>query len=150
LGVQAGDLDDVAHDVFVIVHRRFDSFDGISRVTTWLFGICMRVAANYRRRQRRAPSEAALRARVREEVAVAVPADELLARREERAIAERLLAMLSLEKRAVFVMFEIESISCQEIAQTMGVPIGTIYSRLHAARRQLSELLRRHLPRNTR
>jgi RNA polymerase sigma-70 factor, ECF subfamily len=52
LGVQPSDLDDVAQDVFVIVHRRLDSFDRRARVTTWLFGICMRVAANYRRRRR--------------------------------------------------------------------------------------------------
>jgi RNA polymerase sigma-70 factor (ECF subfamily) len=46
LGVYPSDLDDVAQDVFVIVHRRLDSFDRRARVTTWLFGICMRVAAN--------------------------------------------------------------------------------------------------------
>src|SRR4051794_24672898 len=39
LGVQPADLGDLAHDVFVVVHRRLDTFDGTSRVTTWLFGI---------------------------------------------------------------------------------------------------------------
>jgi len=48
LGVRPADLDDVAHDVFVIVHTRLGSYDNTSRITTWLFGICMRVAANYR------------------------------------------------------------------------------------------------------
>src|SRR5687767_8088682 len=51
LGVQPAELDDVAHDVFVVVHRRLHTFDGTSRMTTWLFGICLRLAANYRRRR---------------------------------------------------------------------------------------------------
>src|SRR5690349_13932411 len=58
LGVDAADLADLAHDVFVVVHRRIHTFDSSSRMTTWLFGICMRLAANYRRRQRRVLSEA--------------------------------------------------------------------------------------------
>src|SRR3954467_11757509 len=52
LGIHPADLDDVAQDVFMIVYRRIGSFDRTSRITTWLFGICMRVAANYRRRRR--------------------------------------------------------------------------------------------------
>jgi len=52
LGIQPSDLDDIAQDVFMIVHRRLGTFDRRSRVSTWLFGICMRVAANYRRRRR--------------------------------------------------------------------------------------------------
>jgi RNA polymerase sigma-70 factor (ECF subfamily) len=141
LGVRRDDLGDVAHDVFVVVHRRLQTFDQTSRVTTWLFGICLRVAANYRRRQHRVHSEAALRARVTDDVSVQVPVDEMLARRQERASAERVLGALSLEKRAVFIMFEIESLSCQEIAEVMGVPIGTVYSRLHAARAQIQRIV---------
>jgi len=52
LGVRSSDLEDVAHDVFVIVHMRLEQFDQTSRITPWLFGICVRVAANYRRRRR--------------------------------------------------------------------------------------------------
>ena len=52
LGIHPSDLDDIAQDVFMIVHRRLDTFDRRARISTWLFGICMRVAANYRRRRR--------------------------------------------------------------------------------------------------
>ena len=143
LGVETADLRDIAQDVFVVVHRRLDTFDRSSRMTTWLFGICMRVAANYRRRQQRVRFEAVLRARAREDAELEVPVDEMLARRQERASAERVLAELSLEKRAVFIMFEIENLSCQEIAELMGVPIGTVYSRLHAARTQIQQIVSR-------
>jgi len=139
-GVHSTDVADLAHDVFVVVHRRIGTFDNTSRMTTWLFGICLRVAANYRRRQRRTLSEAALRAHVNDE-AVQVPVDEVLARRQASADAERVLAQLSLEKRAVFVMFEIENLSCQEIADLMGIPIGTVYSRLYGARAQIERIV---------
>lgn len=139
-GVRSTDVADVAHDVFVVVHRRIDTFDSTSRMTTWLFGICLRVAANYRRRQRRTLSEAALRAHANDD-AVQVPVDEVLARRQASAEAERVLAKLSLEKRAVFVMFEIENLSCQEIADLMGIPIGTVYSRLYGARAQIERII---------
>jgi RNA polymerase sigma-70 factor (ECF subfamily) len=143
MGVWPADLDDVAHDVFVVVHRRLDSFDNTSRMTTWLFGICLRVASNHRRRRRRTPSEAALRARMRDEAAVPASADQMVARRQDRATAERVLAELSVEKRAVFTMFEIEGLSCQEISELMGIRIGTVYSRLHAARNQIEAIVSR-------
>ena len=138
LGIHPSDLDDVAQDVFMIVHRRLDTFDRRSRVTTWLFGICMRVAANYRRR-RRWTLEVLSAGGNDERPAALVMADEILVRREEREIAERALDRLDVAKRATFVMFEIESLTCLEIAELMNVPIGTVYSRLHGARRQLEK-----------
>jgi RNA polymerase sigma-70 factor (ECF subfamily) len=146
LGVYPSDLDDVAQDVFVIVHRRLDTFDRRARVTTWLFGICMRVAANYRRR-RRWTRELLSGWTEDERPALLLAADDVLVRREEREIAERALDRLDVAKRAIFVMFEIESLSCLEIAELMSVPIGTVYSRLHAARRQLAKTIARDLKR---
>src|SRR5688572_22638203 len=52
LGVRQADLEDLSHDVFMIAHRRFREFSGTVKVNSWLFGICLRVAANYRRRAR--------------------------------------------------------------------------------------------------
>lgn len=146
LGVQPSDLDDVAQDVFVIVHRRLDSFDHTARITTWLFGICLRVAANYRRRRRW--TRELLSGWVEDNrPATLVAADEVLVRREEREIAERALDRLDVAKRATFVMFEIESLSCLEIAAIMDVPIGTVYSRLHSARREVQKTMARELKR---
>ena len=73
-----------------------------------------------------------------------VSADEMLSRRQERANAEQVLAQLSLDKRAVFVMFEIDELSCDEIASIVGVPLGTVYSRLHAARAAFKAALARY------
>jgi RNA polymerase sigma-70 factor (ECF subfamily) len=146
LGVYPADLDDVAQDVFIIVHRRLDTFDRRAQVTTWLFGICMRVAANYRRR-RRWTRELLSGWTEDERPALLLAADDVLVRREERESAERALDRLDVAKRAIFVMFEIESLSCLEIAELMSVPVGTVYSRLHGARRQLAKTIARDLKR---
>src|SRR5690348_5140787 len=50
LGVREPHIEDVFQEVFLVIFRRLDSFDGSSAVTTWLFGICLRVATGYRRR----------------------------------------------------------------------------------------------------
>jgi RNA polymerase sigma-70 factor (ECF subfamily) len=146
LGIHPSDLDDIAQDVFMIVHRRLDTFDRRARVSTWLFGICMRVAANYRRR-RRWTREVLSGGLEDERPSALAAADDILVRREQRELAERALNRLEVAKRATFVMFEIESLSCNEIAELMNVPVGTVYSRLHSARRQLEKHLARDLAR---
>ena len=146
LGIHPSDLDDIAQDVFMIVHRRLDTFDRRARISTWLFGICMRVAANYRRR-RRWTREVLSGGIEDERPSAQAAADDILVRREQRELAERALNRLEVAKRATFVMFEIESLSCNEIAELMNVPVGTVYSRLHSARRQLEKNLARDIAR---
>jgi len=146
LGIHPSDLDDIAQDVFMVVHRRLDTFDRRARISTWLFGICMRVAANYRRR-RRWTREVLSGGCEDERPSALAAADDILVRREQRELAERALNRLEVAKRATFVMFELESLSCNEIAELMNVPVGTVYSRLHSARRQLEKNLARDLAR---
>ena len=148
LGVRHADLDDLAHDVFVVAHRRLDSFNGSSRMTTWLFGISMRIAANYRRRRQNS-FEIPTGVSGNNRPATVVPVDELLVLREQRLLAETVLGQLVLEQRAVFVMYEIEALPCPEIAELLGVPIGTVYSRLHAARKRIEKLVSLMLPGTT-
>jgi RNA polymerase sigma-70 factor (ECF subfamily) len=138
LGVRSMDLEDQLQEVFLVAHRRLDSFDGSSELRTWLFGICLRIAAAHRRR-----------AHVRREVATPdgeapEPAsgsdpERAALEAEMRAELERLLSGLELEKRAVFVMFEVEGLTAPEIAGVMGTPVGTVYSRLAAARSELAK-----------
>lgn len=141
-GVPSVDLDDAFQDVFVVVQRRLGGFDGSSEVTTWLFGICRRVAAASRRR-----------AHLRHERSVEALADELAdpaldpeqaaeARQADARLAEVLDAM-DLDRRATFVMFEIDGLPCDEIAAVSGVALGTVYSRLHAARKEFARILQR-------
>ena len=141
-GVRLADLDDLAQDVFMVVHRKLSHLDPLGRIRPWLFGICMRIAANYRRR-RRWQVEIPSSGRDHNRAAGLPLADDLLIKGQDRELAERALATLEVDKRAILVMFEIEELPCAEIAELMNVPVGTVYSRLHAARRQLKEALAR-------
>ena len=149
LGVRDADLDDVLQEVFVVVHQRLSTFDGSAKMTTWLFGICLRIASAYRRRGfRRRETSVAEPPEPTDRASVSPEQD--LAAAESRRRLDALLDELDLEKRAVFVMFEVDEMPCEEIAQVLGVPVGTVYSRLHAARKNFQKALARMQARDTR
>lgn len=134
LGIHVADLEDALQDVFVVVHRRLGTFDGSSRLSTWLFGICLRVASQYRRKAHRRRERGVVDLeRMPSEGEGNAPEAAMLAREAERRL-EQVLDVLEPGRRAVFVMFEVESIGCAEIAEQLGLPLGTVYSRLGAAR----------------
>jgi len=138
LGVRDRDLEDQLQEVFIVVHRRLESFDGSSELKTWLFGICLRIAAAHRRRAHVRRELATLDGELPESGASKDP-EQSAVEREAREELEALLSGLDLEKRAVFVMFEIEGFAAPEIANIMGTPLGTVYSRLSAARSEVAE-----------
>jgi RNA polymerase sigma-70 factor (ECF subfamily) len=149
LGIKDADLPDMLQEVFLVVHRRAHAFDGSSKLTSWLFGICLRVAASYRRRAHRR-YEAQLEPGQLPPAAEASSPELALQQREARSKLDALLDTMSLDKRAVFVMFEVDNLSCAEIAAELGVPIGTVHSRLHAARAAFSKALQRQRARQAR
>lgn len=136
LGVREADVDDALQEVFVVVFRKRDEFEGRSRLTTWLYGICFRVASDYHRR-----------AHVRRERPTDEPVDEqseadpcrsdpevYVHGAQARALLDEALDGMDVEKRAVFVLYEIDELPVEEIALRVGIPVGTVYSRLRAAR----------------
>lgn len=139
LGVPEADVDDALQEVFVVVHRKLAAFEARSKVTTWLFGICFRVASEHQRR---------MYAR-REELTAAIPdatdaglnPEEHCEGREARARLDEVLAELDADKRAVFVLYELDELSVEVIAERVGVPEGTVYSRLRAAREDFDRAL---------
>lgn len=144
LGVRGAELDDAHQEVFIVVHRKLGTFDDASaKLTSWLFGICMRVASAARRKAHR-----------RHEVLTCVMPEQgsgvdtgpegRLQQRQAAELVDRVLDTLDLEKRAIFVMFEMDQLSCQEIADIVDVPLGTVHSRLHAARSEFQEGIRRN------
>lgn len=139
LGVRSADVPDMTQEVFLVVHRRLDSWDPQSRMTTWLFGICLKVAAGYRRRawfRRERPGEAP------DAASPGTPEEDTLAADARRRLS-LVLDTLPPDRRAIFVMFELEERSCAEIAELFGVPVGTVHSRLHAARKDFQKGLER-------
>ncbi|MFZ5895672.1 MAG: RNA polymerase sigma factor [Myxococcota bacterium] len=133
LGVRPADVDDVCQEVLLVVHRRLPEFDG-GALRSWLYAICLRVASEYRRS-----------ARIRREVTVAEPPDGVEASGpledvQMREFWERLLCgldQLDEAKRAAFVLYEIEELTLREVADAMGCPLQTVYSRLNAAREHM-------------
>ncbi|MBL8684032.1 MAG: RNA polymerase sigma factor [Myxococcales bacterium] len=140
MGVRDADLQDQLQEVFVVVHRRLADFEGRSTLTTWLFGICLRVVAGYRRKlARRKEHGSEDIPEVVDESSERDP-EQCASREQARVILATLLDAMDIEKRAVLVMFEVESMSCDEISKVLSVPVGTVYSRLHAARAQFEKL----------
>lgn len=138
LGVKSSDVADVAHDVFLVVRRRLPTFEGRSTLRTWIYGICIRVVSDYR-------SKAFRRREITEERVPELPADATQhGASENRQLQERLLALLEQldpDQRDVFVLYEIEELSMKEVAQAIGCPLQTAYSRLHTARANLKAKL---------
>ncbi len=143
LGVPVGGLEDALQDVFVVVHRRLDSFDASSKISTWLFGICLRVAAAHRRRAYLRHEDASLDSFEAVDANAQSDPEDFLLRREAQRRLEGVLASLPLERRAVFVMFEIEGMPASAIADILGIPLGTVHSRLHKARAEFAAVIAR-------
>lgn len=142
LGIHEGDVADAAQDVFLVVHRRLDQFEGRSKVTTWLYGICYRVAHDRRRLahvRRRVDDSSAIDERVDDRADVAAEAE----RRQGFAMLEEILDEMPIDHRAVFTLFELDGIGGEGIAEMLTIPLGTVYSRLRVAREQFRASLAR-------
>ena len=137
LGTPSAEIEDLVQEVFLVAHRRGGYRHGVARSTTWLAEIALRVFSNARRTRLRKPAEADDEAIAL--VAAAGDPFEAAASSEALRRVERALATLDLDHRAVFVLFELEGESCEDIAAGLGVPVGTVYSRLHNARRRVQK-----------
>ncbi|MFT3928502.1 MAG: sigma-70 family RNA polymerase sigma factor [Myxococcales bacterium] len=132
-GVRDSDLSDVVQKVFLTAFLRLPEFEQRSSFKSWLFGICQRQASDYRRS-----------APIRREVAVdgtdfdraPAPGDPSAntETRQEAMLAENILRKIPEAQREVFVLFEIEEFSGEEIAELLGISVGTVRSRLRLAR----------------
>ena len=140
LGVAMGDVDDAAQEVFLVAARRLDDFTP-ERERAFLFGTAVRVASTRRRSARRHPEEpdAALDEHARNEL----DPEELAELSRARPLLQELLDSMGEELRAVFILAEVEELGLREIAEVLGVPQGTVSSRLRAAREKFQAGVRR-------
>lgn len=134
LGVRDAELEDAAQEVFLVVCRRLGDFEGRSSLRTWLYGICLRTAQSYRRR---AASRREQLAAEPPEAHVQGEQDAALHRAQARRRLQRVLAELDEAKRTVFVLYELEQLSMKEVAEAVGCPLQTAYSRHQAGRQQV-------------
>ncbi len=139
--VPAADLEDAAQEVFLVVKRKLPGFHG-SNLAGWLYRIADLTARNYRRLawfkhlfalgHGYEPADAWTMA--------GTPAVTLEQKEDQRALAQ-MLARLSTKRRETLILFEVEGYSGQEIAALQGVPLKTVWTRLHHARKDLVSLV---------
>jgi len=140
LGVRDADIEDVCQEVFLVVHRRLPDFAQRSSLRTWLYSIALRCASDYRRRahrKREAPSSELV------DPMVEAPQPASVAERQARMLLDEILDTLDEPKRAVFVLYELEELAMAEVAEAVGCPLQTAYSRLHAAREAFEAAVKR-------
>ncbi|MBX5480716.1 MAG: RNA polymerase sigma factor [Myxococcaceae bacterium] len=134
------DPDDLLHEVFLVALRRTDVFVDNPEPRAWLYGVAVRVAQAARRR-----------ARVRrffglesaEDIADALTPEHAVHASDAKRRVYAALNPLSEKKRTVFILFELEGLSGEEIAQIVGCPLKTVWTRLHHARREFQRNLQR-------
>jgi RNA polymerase sigma-70 factor, ECF subfamily len=144
LGVPEAQVDDAVQEVFMIVHRRLPEFEGRASLRAWVCAIVTRVASDHRRTLRRKSPH----------VGASVDADTLpdegapdphenAVREEGVRLLHALLDQLDDDKRAVFVLAELEQMTAPEIAESLAENVNTIYARLRAARAEFEQLVAR-------
>jgi RNA polymerase sigma-70 factor (ECF subfamily) len=146
LGVHDSLIDDAVQDVFLVVHRRLADFEARAQMTTWLFGIVLRVAQSYRRsamRRRARLSDTPSTELEQVPVSTAESPVELLERREASVMLHRLLDELDDDKRAMLVCVELEQLTVPEAAESLGLNLNTAYGRLRAARAAFNDAVAR-------
>jgi RNA polymerase sigma-70 factor (ECF subfamily) len=136
MGAAESDLDDCLQDVFVIAHRKGGYQPGPAAPRTWLASLAFRVVVARRRARARRPESGAAIEALPDDARSST--DVVEARRSLQRV-QAVLDHLSPEHRAVFILYEIEGESCESIATLWDVPVGTIYSRLHHARKRVRE-----------
>lgn len=139
-GVRPADVEDACQEVFLVVYRRLHEFEQRSSLRTWLYGICIRVGANQRRRAVHRREEPAS---TPPEVEVAPDQGRTLEHSQDLELLDQALAVMDPKRRDVFMLHELEDRSLREVAQQVGCRVATAYARLYAARRELADSIER-------
>ena len=137
------DLDDLAQETFVVVRRQLSKFDG-KNLAGWLYRITQRTVRDYREGSwfRRAWADRHRDKRAeRESTAPEPDPSQVLEHRDAIRFLGQLLAQLSEAQRTAFILFEIEGYTGEEIAELEDVPLNTVWTRLHHARKELCMLI---------
>jgi RNA polymerase sigma-70 factor (ECF subfamily) len=140
LGVAAADVEDLTHEVFVVVHRKLCEFDTQRPLKPWLFGIAFRLASEERRRAYR---RLELTMPAIEQACSGPNGDELIETDDRRRLVLECLQVLDVNQRAALILVDIDGESVADVAAAMSIPLQTVYSRLRAARRNFAAAVRR-------
>jgi RNA polymerase sigma-70 factor (ECF subfamily) len=154
LGARPSDTEDLASEVWLTVHRRLDTYDRGRPIRPWLFGIAFRVVTAERRlaHHRREVLADGDTGGHRPEDRFASPApaaDEQLSAQDAHRLVLDALQLVDVDRRAILVMHDMDDAPMKEIAETLGVPVNTAYSRLRLGREDLKQAITRLRQRRT-
>lgn len=127
------DIEDLLQEVFIVAIRRPQAVLGAASPKAWLYGVATRVASDARRKRR-----------VKDFFGLPSARSPMDARLESADVVQVALTKLSARKRDVLVLFELQGLTGPEIAQALGCPLKTVWTRLHHARKEFERQVRRH------
>jgi RNA polymerase sigma-70 factor (ECF subfamily) len=142
LGGKPADVEDLTQEVFLVVRRKLSDFDGRNQ-RGWLYRIAQRTVRDYRRRAwfRRVFLGSVSSSEHYDAAASSDDPSEVLERKQAEGLLYGLLAKMSEVRRTTFVLFEVEGYSGEEIAEMQGIPLNTVWTRLHHARKEFLRLV---------
>lgn len=132
--------DDLIQEVFVVALRRLPELALARSERAWLYGVAVKLASGHRRRQRVRDFLGLL---ARHEAGTAEAPSRTLEQKEASALLQRALDTLSAERRDVLVLFELQGLTGDEVAQALGIPVNTVWTRLFHARKALAAAVTR-------
>ncbi len=138
------DTEDIVHDVFLTASRVAGTYDDRSGSRPFLLGIAANLVRSCRQKQARWRTALSSLEGALTHVFRRTPEDGASATQQLR-ILDAGLARLSEEKRLVLVMIEMEDLSGEEVAKALGIPVATVWTRLHYARAELREHMKRRM-----
>jgi RNA polymerase sigma-70 factor (ECF subfamily) len=150
LGVGPAAIDDVVQEVFIVIHSRLHTLEQPEALRSWIYGVVRRtVSSHHRARRTKDTAGAALAAEVDTHSRPSTPFD-VVEQSDQVKLLWGILEELDEPKREVFQMAELDELTVPEIAELLGIPLNTAYSRLRAARQSFEEALARRAARDER
>jgi RNA polymerase sigma-70 factor, ECF subfamily len=138
LGVHERDVEDLAHDVFVQVYKNFSSYDPARPIRPWLFAFAIRFASDYRRLARHRHEHTGPAPDVSDP---APGADQQLQMQQNCDLVHQAIGKIERDRRAVFILHELDEIPMADIASALAIPVNTGYSRLRIAREEFQSAM---------
>jgi RNA polymerase sigma-70 factor, ECF subfamily len=138
LGANPGEIEDLAHDIFVVLHRNWPTLDTTRSIRPYLFGCAFRIVSAHRRRRVREMPHASFEAED-----TGVSPERALEYKESVTLLLAALERLPLQRRAVIIMHDLDGIPVADIARTLSLTQFGTYARLRKARSELAAAVRR-------
>jgi RNA polymerase sigma-70 factor (ECF subfamily) len=139
------DAEDITQEVFIRAYQGLSQFDGRASFSTWLFRIATNLCIDHKRRQSRRVQTVPYHHDESDEeegdwefpdTNQPSALDHLLSQ-ELQAVVERAIERLNPKLKTVLLLYDVEGLSYEQIAETLGIPMGTVKSRLFTAREQI-------------